>query len=201
MYSTGQAAVHQVALRPLRGRRQDPPPDIAQPPAAQPIQAPGEVREEEREEERELLAGGDAHHPVQPRHHVGREGNQINRRGNCSHQQNNRAEIRLRSRRPGREQMKVYVETLRNADSGLYSGDETDTLQQDVAEDQAQHDEPENDTSASRTEMKQTDPASKEQEKRDDKDNEASENTQQHEVNVLQLICCHMFISFFVFPF
>lgn len=35
VYSIGQAAVQHAVLRPLRGRHQDPPPSIAQQPAAQ----------------------------------------------------------------------------------------------------------------------------------------------------------------------
>lgn len=199
MYSAGQAAVQHAVLRPLRGGRRDPPPGIAQQPAAPPIQE----HDDHREEEGELLAGGDANHAAQPRHRVGQEGHQVNRR-------DNRAEIRQRrSKRPDRKQLRVFVETLHNAER-LNSGDETDTLLQAVAEDLTQDVEEEhvsnvlkegNVTSASSTEMKQTHPAYKEPNaKSDDKDNEASGNTEGREVNIMPLcIAVYSFSCFFFF--
>ncbi|XP_053368619.1 chloride channel CLIC-like protein 1 [Clarias gariepinus] len=63
-YSTGQAAIHYAVLGPLQGRRQDPPPGIAQQPAAPQLQEP----EEHREEEQDLLVRGNANRAAQPRH-------------------------------------------------------------------------------------------------------------------------------------
>lgn len=203
MYSTGQAAVQHVALRPLRGRRRDSPPGIVQQPAARPIREP----EEDREEERELLAGGDANNAVQPRNHVGRDGNQVNQRGNCTNQQTNTVKTHQRAKAPGRERMNLYIETLRNADSH-YSGDETDTLPKDVDEGLTQHVEEEPLSNGSKEEnvtsaMKQTHPAYKEHKKSDNKDNEASENTQRPEVNIVHVIYHYrfLFFSFFVSTF
>ncbi|XP_060732868.1 chloride channel CLIC-like protein 1 [Tachysurus vachellii] len=132
IYSIGQAAVHHAVLRPLQGSRQDPLPSTAQQPAAPPLQEPAEHREEERV----LLTRGDANCTAQSRHHVGQEVNNVNPRVN---QGDNRSDIR--QRRPNKqrhEQQRVYVETLRNADS-LYSGDKADTRQEAADEDWDQH--------------------------------------------------------------
>ncbi|MCJ8737983.1 hypothetical protein PDJAM_G00030280 [Pangasius djambal] len=191
MYSTGQAAVQHAVLRPLRGGRRDPPPGIAQQPAAPPLR---DLEEDREEEERERLARGDANRAAQPRHHIGQDGNQVNRMVNWTYEEDSRPEIRQRRPiRPRREQQRVYVETLRNADS-LYSGDETDTREEAAAEDQAQHVEQEsqtlsngpreeNEASASNTEAKRTQPASKEHSaKSDSKDNKMAGSTERNEL-------------------
>ncbi|XP_053490075.1 chloride channel CLIC-like protein 1 isoform X2 [Ictalurus furcatus] len=190
IYSSSQAAVHHAFLRPLRGGRRDPPPNIAQQQAAPPIRE----QEEHGEEERYLLAGGDANRAAQPRHHIRQEGNEANRMGNRNSEEENRPEIRQRGpNRPTIQQQRVYVETLRNADR-FYSGDEMDTQQEAVAEDLAQHVEEEtltlsnspkeeHESSASNTEMKHTQPASKEHSaKSDTKDNKTSGNTERNAV-------------------
>lgn len=94
------------------------------------------------------------------------------------------------------EQQRVRVETVRHADS-LYSGDETDTHEGAVAENVDQHvdekpqthsDEPrgEYETSATNTQIKQTQTPSKKQSvKRIIKDNKNSGNTERNEVNIV----------------
>ncbi|KAM9460654.1 chloride channel CLIC-like protein 1 [Clarias gariepinus] len=188
IYSTSQAAVHHALLRPLRGRRQDPPPSIAPQPAAPPLPEP-----EDHREQRYLLAGGDANRPTQLRHHVGQEDDQFTRMRNRTYHEDNRPEIRQRTPNMQRaEQQRVRVETVRHADS-LYSGDETDTHEGAVAENVDQHvdekpqthsDEPrgEYETSATNTQIKQTQTPSKKQSvKRNTKDNKNSGNTERNE--------------------
>lgn len=138
------------------------------------------------------MAGGDA---AQPRHHAGQAGNKVNHRGNRAYHKDNGSEIRQRFNRPRREQKRVHVETLRNADS-LYSGDETDTHREEVAEDLAQHveEEPltlsneqkeENETSASNTVINHTKPASKEHNAKSDTKDKTSGNTESSQVNIM----------------
>lgn len=185
IYSIGQAAVHHAVLRPLRGSRQDPLPSTAQQPAAPPLQEPAEHREEERD----LLARGDANCTAQSRHHVGQEVNKFNPRVN---QGDNRSEIR--QRRPNKqkhEQQRVYVETLRNADS-LYSGDKADTRQEAADEDWDQHVE---ELCMLRNEQKEENVVSVSSAERETshgskiewKDNKTSGNTERDEVNLCLL--------------
>lgn len=187
MYGTVQAAVQHVVLRPLRGGHRDPPPGTAQQPATPPLQK----LEEHGGKEWVLLARGDANHAAQPRHRVGQEGNQVNHKENRNYQQ----DVHQRGdNRPRGEQRRVYVETLRNADS-LFSGDETDNQQETATKDQAQHVEEEPQTlsngskeenEVSKTEMKNTQPASKEHSvKSNTKDDKTSGNTKRNKVNML----------------
>uniref|UniRef100_W5LDX7 Chloride channel CLIC-like protein 1 n=1 Tax=Astyanax mexicanus TaxID=7994 RepID=W5LDX7_ASTMX len=164
MYGSAQAAIQHVVFRPLRGRRQDPPPPAVQQPRAPPL------REPDREEEEDHWGGGDAGRDPPPRQLEGHEGNRVNRMGHRPHEDYHRPEVRQRRpHRPREEKKRVYVETLRNADS-LYSGDETDTLQGAAAEDtapqptanepQADGAKQENKTSAENsTEQKRSQPA------------------------------------------
>lgn len=187
MYSTVQAAVQHVVLRPLRGGHRDPPPGTVQQPATPPLQK----LEEHGGKEWVLLARGDANHAAQPRHRVGQEGNQVNHKENRNYQQDVR---QRRHNRPSGEQRMVYVETLRNADSP-FSGDETDNQQETATKDQAQHvdEEPqtlsngsEEENEVSKTEMKNTQPASKEHSvKSNTKDDKTSGHTKRNKVNML----------------
>ncbi|XP_049321627.1 chloride channel CLIC-like protein 1 isoform X1 [Astyanax mexicanus] len=164
MYGSAQAAIQHVVFRPLRGRRQDPPPPAVQQPRAPPL------RDLDREEEEDHWGGGDAGRDPPPRQLEGHEGNRVNRMGHRPHEDYHRPEVRQRRpHRPREEKKRVYVETLRNADS-LYSGDETDTLQGAAAEDtapqptanepQADGAKQENKTSAENsTEQKRSQPA------------------------------------------
>lgn len=189
MYSTGQAAVQHVVLRPLRGGGRDPPPGIARQFPAPALREP----DEHREEERDPFAGGDVNHALQPRRHIVQQGNQVNCRGNCTSQNDNRSEIRQRRHnRPRPEQQRVHVETLRNTDSP-FSGDETDTQQEAAAEGMAQHVEEEsltlnnqpeekNETSASNPVAKHTQPASKEPSAKSEAKDKLSGDTKRNEV-------------------
>ncbi|XP_072517174.1 chloride channel CLIC-like protein 1 [Salminus brasiliensis] len=127
MYGSAQAAIQHVVFRPLRGGRHDPPPAVQQPHAPP-------LRGADREEEEDHWEGGDADRDRPPRQLADQEHNRVNRMGNRANDENRRPEIRQRRpNRPKEERQRVYVETLRNADS-LYSGDETDTLQGAAAE-------------------------------------------------------------------
>ncbi|KAF7703636.1 hypothetical protein HF521_022643 [Silurus meridionalis] len=184
-YSTGQAAVHHAVLGPVRGGRQDPPPGIVQQPSA-----PLKQVQEHQEEAMEPLAGGNDNNAAQPR----QEGNQVKPVRNQAHLNDKQPEIRQRRPYRRQEQQRAWVETLRNADN-FYSGDEMDTLQEAVVEDQAENveEEPPNldketvmKASAPNTEMKNTQPGSKELSQTcNTKDNKTSENNKRNEPNAV----------------
>ncbi|KAF7703637.1 hypothetical protein HF521_022644 [Silurus meridionalis] len=123
---------------------------------------------------------------AQPR----QEGNQVKHVRNRANIDKMQSETCQRKPYRRQEQQRVRVETLHNAEN-LYSGDETDTLPEAVVEDQAENveEEPPNlgnesvmESSTSNTEIKNTQPGSKElSETCNTKDNKTSENIKWNE--------------------